>query len=247
MSYEEVSPAAELAPWVSAWWLFTVAPEAGEIEHHIPLTGGTMMSIGLDGDLMFVGPRLDPLVTTVRGGDVYRGIHFRPGAAAAILGVRASRMRDAVVPARVLIDAALADALRAAAAADGFSGWAALLAARASEATAPDRTVQLAVGLIAHSHGAAPIAAVAGEANCTPRHLRRLFQEHVGLTPKELARIIRLRSTAAAAVTGGESWIDLAAARFADQPHLAREFRSVLGVTPGEFSKHARRIAHRLL
>lgn len=247
MSYEEIPPPAELAPWVTSWWLFRVAPEAPAIEHRIPVTGGAMVSIGCDGELLLAGPRVDPLVTTVRGGEWYRGIHFRPGAASSILGVPAPQLRDALLPARYLIDPRFVEALATAADGADFSGWASILLARSRDAAVLDRIVQLAVALIVHTRGAVPIAAIANETNCTPRHLRRLFQEHVALTPKELARVVRLRAAAAAAATSGDPWVDLAADGFADQPHLAREFRSILGVTPGEFSRHARRIAHRLI
>ena len=112
----------------------------------------------------------------------------------------------------------------------------------------PDAAVQLAVALIAHTRGAGSVAAVARATKCSPRRLRQLFAEHVGMTPKELARIIRLRSAAAGHVVGGASWLDVAAEQgFSDQPHLVREFRSILGVTPSQFASHAKRIAHRLV
>ena len=67
----------------------------------------------------------------------------------------------------------------------------------------------------------------------------------VGLTPKELARIERLRESAVAAIGPGARWVDIAAKQgYADQPHLVREFRRLLGLTPAGFSRHAGRIRH---
>lgn len=247
MSYAETRPPLALAPWVSSWWCFSVEPDAGDIEHRIPLTGGTMLSVGPDGEAILAGPRVEPLVTTVRGGETYRGVHFRPGAASSLLGAHVSLLKDAVGPARFLLDGTLADSIQAGGSDETFESWSSVFLSRASTAPPPHPTVQLAVALIAHAQGTAPVASIAAEVNCSPRALRRLFTEHVGLTPKELSRVIRLRSAAAGAVARGESWLDLAAQGFSDQPHLVREFRSILGVSPSEFEQHAKRIAHTLV
>ncbi|HYH46651.1 MAG TPA: AraC family transcriptional regulator [Thermoanaerobaculia bacterium] len=252
MSYAEVPPPPDLAPWIAALWTFRIVPEAGEIEHRIPLTGGVMLSAGADGEPALVGPRTAPLTTTVRGGDVFRGVHLRPGAAGALLHVSAGALRDAIGPARLWLDPVWCDLWRAQAAiaddAAALSGLAGAFRELASRAAPLDDAVAMVVDRLIRSHGTARLDELAAEAALSPRQLRRRFRAAVGLSPKELARIRRLRAAAASAAVEDRPWADLVAdGGYADQPHLVREFRRLLGVTPGGFGQHARRIDHRLV
>lgn len=74
------------------------------------------------------------------------------------------------------------------------------------------------------------------------RSLQRLLREQLGLTPKWLIR--RYRMQEAAAVLAGPdapALADLAASvGFADQAHLSREFRAVIGETPRRYAHAAR-------
>lgn len=252
MSYVEIPPPADLAPWITALWCFRVRAGAGEIEHRIPLTGGLMLSVGHAGPLFLTGPRVAPLVTTVRGGDVYWGIHVLPGAAVALFHLPAGSLRDALGPAELWLDPAWCHGWSPAA--DGEEDARVLhriaLALRelVPRAAPLDTTVMAGVGRILRTQGTVAIAALAHEVALSPRQMRRRFQAAVGLSPKELSRVRRLRTAAAAAALSERSWIELAGdGGYADQAHLVREFRSLLGTTPGGFEQHARRIDHRLV
>ena len=248
MTYCETAPPAGIGEWVASFWSFAVDDAAGEIAHTIPLTGGAMLSLS-KGELYLIGPRTSPLVTTVRGGEVYRGVHLLPGATTSLFGVPGRQWREAQLPARFAIDPGFCDRLIGAYSTDEEFVRAATDALRdvAKNAAEADVAVARTVERILLSDGDESVAALAGAAGISPRQLRRRFSHHVGMSPKELARIVRLRAAAAAAVTRGDSWTDVVADHgFADQPHLVREFRSMLGVTPTRFGEHARRIAHTL-
>jgi len=75
---------------------------------------------------------------------------------------------------------------------------------------------------------------VATELGVSERHLRRVFREAVGVSPKEFARLVRFdRAVRAAHEDDGESWAGIAAAAgYYDQAHLIGEFHSISGVTP---------------
>jgi methylphosphotriester-DNA--protein-cysteine methyltransferase len=61
-----------------------------------------------------------------------------------------------------------------------------------------------------------------------------VFRDAVGIGPKALCRILRLR-TAFAAQKAGAGWAQAALqAGFCDQAHLAREARTLLGAAPSE-------------
>jgi AraC-like DNA-binding protein len=68
------------------------------------------------------------------------------------------------------------------------------------------------------------------------RQLRRRFEAAVGLGPKHLARIVRLRAAMErAAATPAATWARIAAdAGYYDQAHMIAEFRALTGRTPVE-------------
>ena len=79
-----------------------------------------------------------------------------------------------------------------------------------------------------------PVGAVAEALGVLPRTLRRRFTAQVGLTPKRFARVQRLQRVVRD--LEGRARVDWAAVAakhgYADQPHLAEEFRQLVGVTP---------------
>ena len=82
-----------------------------------------------------------------------------------------------------------------------------------------------------------PVGEVARDLGLLPRTLRRRFAGQVGLTPKRFARVQRMQRLVRD--LDGQSEVDWAAAAarhgYADQPHLADEFRELAGVTPAEY------------
>lgn len=105
-----------------------------------------------------------------------------------------------------------------------------------------DATLQPEVGeawrLLMTSNGAMPVAAIAREVGWGTRHLRNRLRSEVGLTPKVAGRVIRFdraRHRLQVSVTHGERPLlaDVAAeSGYADQAHLAREFREFAGCAP---------------
>jgi len=263
MVYTEIPCRPELAPWIAAHWHFRVDPDAGEIEHHIPLTGGAMLSVGPGAPPVISGPRTSPLVTTVRGGELYWGTHLWPGTAAALFA-DAEALRETALPVAMLphtgpdwsrhLPSRLAalDPWHDDAGAE--AGAARILDAAwedaVSRAAPLDRAVMDGVFRILAADGEIAIAGLAARAGLSPRQFRRRFRAACGLTPKELARVQRARSAAVRWVSEGTptrrgSWVHLAADQgYADQAHLVREYRALFGLTPGSFDRHVGRIRH---
>ena len=82
-----------------------------------------------------------------------------------------------------------------------------------------------------------PIASIADELKVSHGHLDREFTRVVGLTPRALARLLRLRRLVEGIDVGGDvPWTDLAAELgWFDQSHLIRDFKRHTGVTPSEY------------
>jgi AraC-like DNA-binding protein len=250
MYYAELRPCGALASYVGAYWHFRVAEGTPEIEHAVPLTGGVMLAASASREgVLVLGPRLAPLRPRVRSGDVFWGVHFWPGAGQALLG--AYGLRERAVPAAACLDSAwagsLAHGLREVAdEAAGIECFDRHLSELLPRARALDGAAMTAVFTILRSDGQAAIAALPDMVGLSARQFRRRFRSAVELSAKELARLRRVRGSAAVVVGDPDgSWTDVAAARgFADQAHLSREFRRLTGLPPGAFQRHIRRIAH---
>ena len=165
------------------------------------------------------------------------------GAPEAVLGVPASEMAGRIVALEALwgdvavrrLCARLADARDTAAAAAVLeSAIAERLATANGKGRRPARA-QIALAAAERlTSGSGSVYAVAAELGVSERHLRRVFRETVGVSPKAFARIARFhRALGAAREDGRAGWAGIAAAAgYYDQAHLIAEFRAIAGVTP---------------
>lgn len=251
MAYTEGLPGTALRTWVAAFWTFNVADGLPPFDHRVPPTGGALVALHrCGGPAILVGPRTSPLVIPARGGDAYVGLHLWPGTHQAWLGRPGSPLREQQLPLMRLMDPAwvsgLEDALRASGPDQGWSAADRVLA-EGGLAAPLDPTVLAAVTRVLADQGQSPVGTLAASVGLSPSQFRRRFYAAVELTPKELARLRRLRASAGDAVSG-ERWGAIAAERgYADQAHLVREFQDLLGLPPAAFRRQGIRIAHQLL
>lgn len=96
---------------------------------------------------------------------------------------------------------------------------------------------------IAADHRIVRIEQVASEFDLTPRTLQRLFRDYVGASPKWLIQRYRLHEAVARIDAGGcTDWPALALdLGYADQAHLIRDFKKIVGRTPVQYARAARR------
>jgi AraC-like DNA-binding protein len=170
------------------------------------------------------------------------------GAPEAVLGVPASEMAGRIVALEDLwgdvavrrLCARLGDARDVAAAAAVLESAIAerVAAANGNGKGRPARAQLALVAAERLTRASGSVYAVAGELGVSERHLRRVFRETVGVSPKGFARIARFQRALGAARSedGRAGWAGIAAgAGYYDQAHLIAEFRAIAGVTPGLF------------
>lgn len=118
------------------------------------------------------------------------------------------------------------------------AGLADLLLARLEPGREPPPQVREAVRLIRARRGRVTVRWLADQLNLSISQLERGFARHVGVGPKLLARQTRVCALAAEALGPASPGWALLAARYgyADQAHLAREFRELIGLTPSRFA-----------
>jgi AraC-like DNA-binding protein len=193
---------------------------------------------------MVAGPASRATVVEFEQGHAHVSVDFALGAASRFLTTPLPLLRDELVGLtevygrsgawlrEQLLEAATpGDAL---AVTEGFLLRQMALVSGASGVSGADPAVIAAAGALSRG---APVGEVADGLGLLPRTLRRRFTAQVGLTPKRFGRVQRLQRLVRD--LDGQTQVDWAAmaARhgYADQPHLAGEFRDLAGVTPARY------------
>ncbi|MET9542118.1 AraC family transcriptional regulator [Streptomyces sp. NPDC006553] len=108
-------------------------------------------------------------------------------------------------------------------------------AAEVAPSREPSPAVLDAWQLLTRTSGTVPVRELAARSGWSLRHLENRFREQIGLTPKRLARILRLNHAIRQLAAGGRAADVAAGCGFYDQSHLSREFTALTGMPPGRF------------
>jgi AraC-like DNA-binding protein len=197
-------------------------------------------------DIHAMGPRLKARRKLIRGGQKTVFARLPLGTYQAVLGKPASEFAGCIVSLRDLWDTAATQRLeeQLAVAGDAHSVVIALKAAiaeRLEPATCFDATTRL-VQSAAQRLVSGNVTSVAKDLGISERHLRRIFREVVGLSPKAFFKVMRFECALEAAKDCKDSsWSDIAVgAGYYDQAHLIADFRSIAGATPRKFLAEVR-------
>ena len=189
-----------------------------------------------------VGPRRHATWLRFRGRVDQVNVSFFPGAAGAFVGLPMPELVNRMAsPGDVWphdFREAVA-ALQPLPAEQRIAGLADLLLTRLDARGEPPAQVREAVRLIRARRGQVTVQWLARQVNLSISQLERSFTRHVGVGPKLLARQARVCALAAeAARPANPGWALLAADYgYADQAHLAREFRELTGLTPSTLAR----------
>jgi AraC-like DNA-binding protein len=172
------------------------------------------------------------------------GIKFKPGAFRPLVNASASSFANRSIPAASLFAREEVEALEAvliSSAEDDKKVEAADTFLR-RHITGPDATVLLATDLVQRILNEREIRTVEDlsmHAGITRRSLQRLFREYVGAPPKWVIRRYRLHELVEQLHDGRS--VDYASLAldlgYFDQAHLIRDFRSIVGYSPGQYGK----------
>jgi AraC-like DNA-binding protein len=243
----EQPPPEPFAEHVLARWTIDVALPAGEAALHTIWPDGcvslfVVANAGTPVAASIIGPRLRALRVPVRGGLVLRGIRLWPDTAAQVLGVDPVAIRDLMRPAAEVLGVGVLSLARTLARASDdvaleavWTGW---LAPRIESAGLPDPDVRYVVRRLIDSDGTYDIARAAAEVELSARALDRRFGAAVGLSPRQFARIRRVRAAIGGIFAGARDVAVMAdVSRHVDALSFAREFRSVAGLSPQQLMR----------
>ncbi len=83
------------------------------------------------------------------------------------------------------------------------------------------------------------IEEISNRLSMSRQHLKRVFSQHVGISPKKFSRIQRLNSVVESVRTAGARKADWASIAqdfdYTDQSHFIREFKAISGLTPTQY------------
>jgi len=186
-------------------------------------------------ELVIAGADTGPRSVDLAAGMRSSGIRLRPGAAAAVLGLPASELRDRQVRCEHVWGqraARLEVALAGAVPARRLGLLADVVARRRAD---PDGLVIAAAERLAVP--GARVAGVASELGVGERMLHRRMVAALGYGPKVLARVARLRRLVALSDASLAS--RALRAGYASQAHMSDEVRRLTGTTPVRFLEDA--------
>lgn len=176
----------------------------------------------------------------IRGGQWAVTARLRLGTSEAVLGAPASVLAGRIVALEELWGNAasrrLRDRLASARSAEDAAGiLQRAITERSTAAAAHERPAHARLALAAADRlASANVNAVAADLGVSERHLRRVFRETVGLSPKTFAKLTRFhRALHLAREDARWSWANIAAsAGYYDQAHLIADFHAIADATP---------------
>ncbi len=254
-----VAPAPALREYVDRYWFLDAPTALGDVERYLPGLALTwIFGRGSCGRFELRGTSCDqprafvkgilrgPCIVRAGGATRNFGVAFRPGAAAIFHRLPLGVLDDQLVDIDGLGDPELRALSHRIAAMDAIEGAAAECDAFLLGRLAASRPSGLGAQLVAvvESGAVQDVRVLAERAGFSARQLRRIFHREIGATPKAMVRILRMRA-AAAMVRGSEESLTEVALRhgYFDQAHFVRDFRSLVGVTPGAYRRQRRALA----
>ena len=248
--YREVGSPKPLDPYVETFWTWQRGRGPVPATHRVLPDGCIDILLSFETERTTDIARLSVVGTMTRPLDVPRrslswivAVRFRPGGARHLLGCPAGELTDRRLPLGELWGAeagVLLDRLLCAPNAEQRLRTleSALLERLATSPPDDDPRLAAAVRLVERHPGDLSVDEVAETVGWSPRQLRRRFVDRVGIGPKQLSRILRLRRLHDQAVhgLGPVDWAALALdSGYYDQAHMINEFRRWTGLSPSRY------------
>ena len=245
-------PTPALAAYVQCfWWMDGDGSQAYDEQMLHPDGGSGVIfnfadPLNFDGSLrgpraLVAGPQLASARLQLVGQVRLMGVRFRPGVGAAVFGIGLDEL--AGFHAADWPRLGLAQLVDRPAELERAAQQALVereLLSRLGESQVRHTPVQQLLERIVAYRGRARLTDVLQTVPLGQRQLERLFRHQVGLTPKQFSRIQRVALVRNELRTS-EPLLDTAlACGYSDQAHFIHDFKTVVGMTPGQYRARAR-------
>jgi AraC-like DNA-binding protein len=256
MNYKTFAPSDDLGAFVKCYWTLEAqaGPENGK-QSIVP--DGCMEMIFHYGDLYrqyvedgsyiiqphcFVfGQIIRPLEIEPTGTTGIFAVRFQPDGFTPFTDMPVNEMEHRAVPLQEIFGAsgvALEEAVLAAASTeDRINIVQEFLKARLVTPESVDRVAKSSVAAIMQLNGQLSIDELSGQLNISRRQLERKFSSIIGLSPKQLSKIVRLQATLKLLVSKQVTSLTSLAYEgdYYDQAHFIKDFKEFTGMSPKQF------------
>lgn len=240
-THERRSPAPDLAGFVEHFWMVAwdvPAPVTREVLSH----PSVHVTLSREGSAVTGVPRAR-FVRRLEGAGRVFGIKFRPGGFRPLVDFPIAQLTDRAIPFADVFGDRAAPLEAAVLGPAGFAGQISAATAHLRELL-PERDaavdeVAALVHRILDDRAIRKVEDLAAATDLSVRALQRLFSDYVGVSPKWVIRRYRLHEAMAQLEAGAP--LDCAALALAlgyfDQAHFIRDFKALVGRTPGEYGR----------
>lgn len=107
---------------------------------------------------------------------------------------------------------------------------------RLHQNTTIEHLVKTTVDVLLASNGSSPINQILKDDLSKRRQLERNFKKQIGISPKQLGRVLRLQTALKMLLNDAESLTNIAyESEYFDQAHFIKDFKEFVGTTPKDF------------
>jgi len=256
MDYNEYNVAIELQPFVKCFWSLD-AEAAPAIEKQRIVPDGCMEMIFHYGGLyrqympdgsFIIQPRCfvfgqitTPLEIAPTGISGIIAARFHPEGFAPFASISIGEMENKAVPLEIIFGNGAVDFKNSVLSAQTNGERIKLIEAffinKLSLPEAADRIARTSVEVLLSCNGQISVDELAEQLQVNRRQLERKFSSAIGLSPKQLSKVIRLQTTLKALYQEKSSTLTSVAYEngYYDQAHFIKDFREFTGVSPKEF------------
>jgi AraC-like DNA-binding protein len=257
MNYEKFQPHPDLQPLVKCYWTLEV-PAQADVQRQLVIPDGYIEMFFILGDdvkrytsedefiiqprEMVIGQITKSFYVEPTGQVNSFAVRFYPYGFANFVSTPIKELADKETPLNVLFGEELSNPLAreikgASDTADRIKIVERFLLGRLSDQTTVDNIVKATIDALFSTRGSTSINEILQDDLSRRRQLERKFIRQIGISPKQLGKVIRLQSALKMLLNRKtESLTEIAyESDYYDQAHFNRDFREFTGTTPKEF------------
>ena len=260
MNYQTFQPHPDLASLVSCYWTLEVPAEDHPQKQRIIPDGTIEMAFILGDDIkrytseedfiiqprsMVLGQTIEPFYIEPTGYVNTFAIRFYPFGFANFVSTPIENLVNKETPLEDLFGQQAAKTLEqsivlAKEVKERIQIIEAFLLEKLKEETIIDKLIHTTIDALLSSNGNAPINSILKKNKSKRRQLERKFKKQIGISPKQLGKLIRLQSALKLLLNKETEKLTTIAyqCEYYDQAHFIKDFKAFTGVKPKDFLDH---------